>query len=154
MMFGLLRGPALATEAGRPKPRSTRVRFTRVPRRVRRETPNPIRTLKCSLSSRATSSIVARRVVAAIGMIDWIFLPVLIGSGLVMASALTSTLAFRFGAPLLLIFLMVGLLAGEDGLGIRYDDAASAYLIGSLALAIILFDSGTGCSPLPIMRKG
>ena len=61
-----------------------------------------------------------------------------------MASVLTSTLAFRFGAPLLLILIMVDLLAGEDGLGIRYDDAASAYLIGSLALAIILFDSGFG----------
>ncbi len=71
-----------------------------------------------------------------------------------MASVLTSTLAFRFGAPLLLIFLMVGLLAGEDGLGIRYDDAASAYLIGSLALAIILFDSGFGTRLRTLSQAG
>ncbi|ADZ69326.1 Putative transmembrane cell volume regulation protein A [Polymorphum gilvum SL003B-26A1] len=71
-----------------------------------------------------------------------IFPVFLIGSGLVLASVMTSALAFRYGAPLLLVFLSIGLLAGEDGLGIRYDDANSAYLIGSLALAVILFDSG------------
>jgi len=49
----------------------------------------------------------------------------------------------RFGAPLLLVFLAIGLLAGEDGLlGIEFDSGATAYFIGSLALAIILFDSG------------
>lgn len=75
-------------------------------------------------------------------MLDLIFPLILIGAGLVLASVMTSALAFRFGAPLLLVFLGFGLLAGEDGLGITYDDANSAYFVGSLALAIILFDSG------------
>ncbi|WP_137388135.1 potassium/proton antiporter [Rhodoligotrophos defluvii] len=75
-------------------------------------------------------------------MLELIFPAFLVASGLVLASVITSALAFRFGAPLLLVFLGIGLLAGEDGLGITYDDANSAYLIGSLALAIILFDSG------------
>ena len=77
-------------------------------------------------------------------MLDLIYPATLISAGLIMAAVLTSVIAFRFGAPLLLIFLGVGLLAGEDGLGLRYDDAASAYYIGSLALAVILFDSGFG----------
>ncbi|RUT33167.1 potassium/proton antiporter [Arsenicitalea aurantiaca] len=71
-----------------------------------------------------------------------IFPAFLIAAGLVLVSVMTSALAFRFGAPLLLVFLGIGLLAGEGGLGISYDDAESAYFIGSLALAIILFDSG------------
>ena len=75
-------------------------------------------------------------------MLDLIFPLVLVGAGLVLASVMTSALAFRFGAPLLLVFLGFGLLAGEDGLGITYDDANSAYFVGSLALAVILFDSG------------
>jgi len=75
-------------------------------------------------------------------MLDLIFPAFLIAAGLVLVSVMTSALAFRFGAPLLLVFLGIGLLAGEDGLGISYDDAESAYFIGSLALAIILFDSG------------
>lgn len=62
---------------------------------------------------------------------------------LVLLSILSSVVSFRLGAPLLLVFLLVGLLAGEDGPGqIRFDDASMAYLIGSLALAVILFDSG------------
>ncbi len=70
-------------------------------------------------------------------------LAILIGAGLVTFSALTSLLTQRIGAPLLLLFLGIGLLAGEDGiLGIEFDNGAIAYFVGSLALAIILFDSG------------
>lgn len=75
-------------------------------------------------------------------MVEWIYPVILIAAGLVVVSTLTSVLAFRFGAPLLFIFLAIGLLAGEEGLGIQFDDASTAYLIGSLALAVILFDSG------------
>lgn len=49
----------------------------------------------------------------------------------------------RIGMPLLLVFLGVGVLAGEDGFGgIRFDDFNTAYLVGSLALAVILFQGG------------
>lgn len=67
---------------------------------------------------------------------------IFIGSILLIVSIFTSLIAFRFGAPLLLIFLGVGLLAGEDGVGILFNDASTAYLIGSVALALILFESG------------
>ncbi|MBY9065797.1 potassium/proton antiporter [Hyphomonas sp. WL0036] len=68
---------------------------------------------------------------------------ILIGAALVSLAALTSLVSQRFGAPLLLVFLGIGLLAGEDGLlGINFDSGYAAYFIGSLALAIILFDSG------------
>jgi potassium/hydrogen antiporter len=76
--------------------------------------------------------------------LEAMYLAILIGAGLVMAAVFTSWFAFRFGAPILLIFLAVGLLAGEDGLGIEFDNATAAYFVGSLALAIILFDSGFG----------
>lgn len=76
-------------------------------------------------------------------MFDGINLSILIGASLVVLSTLTSLVSQRIGAPLLLLFLGVGLLAGEDGLlGIQFDSGGSAYFIGSLALAIILFDSG------------
>lgn len=62
---------------------------------------------------------------------------------LFLISILASAWSPRLGVPLLLVFLIVGMLAGEDGLGgIHYDDVESAYLIGTLALAVILFDGG------------
>ncbi len=67
---------------------------------------------------------------------------ILVGSALVAAAAFTSILSFRFGAPLLLMFLLIGLAAGEDGLGLQFDNLGAAYFIGSVALTIILFDSG------------
>lgn len=78
-------------------------------------------------------------------MVEVMALVILIGAGLVAISIFTSVISFRIGAPLLLVFLVLGLLAGEDGPGgLVFDDAPAAYFIGSLALAIILFDSGFG----------
>lgn len=68
---------------------------------------------------------------------------ILFASLLFLVSILASTLFPRLGVPLLLIFLVIGMLAGENGPGgIHYDDVNSAYLIGILALAVILFDGG------------
>ncbi|MBY0431866.1 MAG: potassium/proton antiporter, partial [Rhodospirillales bacterium] len=68
---------------------------------------------------------------------------ILVGAGLIVASIFSSLLAFRMGAPLLLVFLMVGLLGGAAGAGgLMGGDAQGAFVIGSIALAIILFDSG------------
>lgn len=77
---------------------------------------------------------------------------ILVGAGLVGLSTLTSVIAFRFGAPLLLVFLCIGLIAGEDGLGLVFNDAQAAYFLGSVALAIILFDSGFGTRTQTLKR--
>ena len=75
--------------------------------------------------------------------IDTVSLGILLGALLVLAGILSSLIAFRFGAPLLLVFLLIGMLAGESGPGgIRFDDVRAAYTVGSIALALILFDGG------------
>ena len=79
-------------------------------------------------------------------MVEAFYIFLLVGTILVLAAAFSSLIAFRFGAPLLLVFLSIGLIAGVDGLGIAFDNFALAYMVGSLALAIILFDSGFGTS--------
>jgi cell volume regulation protein A len=67
----------------------------------------------------------------------------LIGGLLVLLGILSSLIATRFGAPLLLVFLVLGMLAGENGPGqIAFSDYRLTYIVGSLALAIILFDGG------------
>ncbi|MCM2398543.1 potassium/proton antiporter [Rhizobium sp. S95] len=70
----------------------------------------------------------------------------LVATALVLLAAFSSLIAFRFGAPLLLLFLVIGLLTGTDGLGIQFSNNSLAYVLGSIALAIILFDSGFGTS--------
>lgn len=77
---------------------------------------------------------------------DAFYIILLVGTILVLAAAFSSLLAFRFGAPLLLVFLLIGLVAGVDGLGINFSNYPVAYMLGSLALAVILFDSGFGTS--------
>jgi potassium/hydrogen antiporter len=68
---------------------------------------------------------------------------ILLGSVFLLASIVTSAAVSRFGAPLLLVFLGLGMLAGEDGPGgIRFDDVKTAHLVGTIALAVILFDGG------------
>lgn len=68
---------------------------------------------------------------------------VLAGAVLLLLAILASALSYRIGMPLLLVFLAVGMLAGEDGPGgIQFDDSGIAYTVGSVALAIILLDGG------------
>ena len=74
--------------------------------------------------------------------LDSINIAILLGAILVLAGIMSSLVALRFGAPLLLAFLVVGMLAGESGLGIKFDDVWSAYIVGSVALGLILFDGG------------
>lgn len=66
----------------------------------------------------------------------------LLGGLLLFLSVLATSLA-RYGFPLLLIFLVMGMLAGEDGPGgIQFDDFGTAFFIANLALAVILLDGG------------
>jgi potassium/hydrogen antiporter len=75
--------------------------------------------------------------------LDSVSIAILLGAILVMAGILSSLLALRFGAPLLLVFLIIGILAGESGPGgLAFDDFRTTYLVGSVALALILFDGG------------
>src|SRR5215471_13083042 len=75
--------------------------------------------------------------------LDTVSLTILFAALLVLAGILSSLVALRFGAPLLLVFLVVGMLAGESGPGgIKFDDVRATYLVGSVALALILFDGG------------
>jgi cell volume regulation protein A len=68
---------------------------------------------------------------------------ILVGAALAVLGVFSSLVASRIGAPLLLIFLLVGLLAGEEGpIGIKFNDFYATYVVGSAALAIVLFDGG------------
>lgn len=78
---------------------------------------------------------------------------VLAGAGLIFLSILLTPLTARVGAPLLLLFLGLGMLVGEDGPGgVAFDDFALAFHIGSVALAVILLAGGLSTS-LVAVRK-
>ena len=67
----------------------------------------------------------------------------LLGGAMLLAGILAKSLSDRLGFPLLLLFLLVGMLAGEDGIGgIEFDSFETAFLASNLALAIILLDGG------------
>ncbi len=66
----------------------------------------------------------------------------LVGAILLVVSIIASKASSRFGVPSLLLFLMVGMLFGSDGLGIPFDNARVAQAIGTVALCIILFSGG------------
>lgn len=66
----------------------------------------------------------------------------LIGSVLIFSSIIISKTGYRFGIPTLLLFLLVGMLFGSDGLGLQFNSARDAQFIGMIALSIILFSGG------------
>lgn len=68
----------------------------------------------------------------------------LIGSILLFVSIVVGKTGYRFGVPTLLLFLMVGMAFGSDGLGIQFHSAKEAQFIGMVALSIILFSGGMG----------
>jgi cell volume regulation protein A len=75
--------------------------------------------------------------------LDTVSIAILLGALLVLAGIMSSLVALRFGAPLLLAFMVVGMLAGEAGPGgIKFDDVKAVYTVGSVALGLILFDGG------------
>nr|WP_136251957.1 potassium/proton antiporter [Ningiella ruwaisensis] len=68
---------------------------------------------------------------------------ILLAAVLILLGILSSQLSARVGLPVLVLFLLVGMLAGEDGPGgIMFDNAEAAHALGTLALAMILFDGG------------
>lgn len=64
-------------------------------------------------------------------------------AGLLLISVLVSKISDRFGVPALLLFLVLGMLAGSEGFGgIYFDDPRLAQSVGVIALALILFSGG------------
>ncbi len=79
---------------------------------------------------------------------------ILLTGALLTLSILATVPAERSGVPLLVVFLGIGMLAGEDGLGgIDFDDVAVAHLLATAALAVILFDGGLH-TPIASFRTG
>ena len=67
----------------------------------------------------------------------------LIGSVLLLISILVGKTTNRFGVPTLIFFLLVGILAGSEGIGgIAFDSPTTAQFIGITALNFILFSGG------------
>ena len=66
----------------------------------------------------------------------------LTGAVLIFTSILISKTGYRFGIPTLLLFLVVGMLFGSDGLGLQFNNASEAQFIGMVAHSVILFTGG------------
>ena len=66
----------------------------------------------------------------------------LIGAVIWFVSILLSKTGYKFGVPVLLVFLLIGMLLGVDGLGIEFNNYKHAQIIGMVALTIILFSGG------------
>jgi len=69
-------------------------------------------------------------------------LVLLVACAVLLTSILAVRLTRRTGLPSLLVYLVVGLLIGEAGLGIRFDDYALTADLGLVALAVILAEGG------------
>ena len=81
----------------------------------------------------------------------------LIGSTLLVAGVLFGKTSYKIGLPLLLVFLIVGMGFGTDGLGVQFSDMHTAQFIGMIALCIILFSGGMGTkvsSIRPVLLPG
>lgn len=81
----------------------------------------------------------------------------LILSLLFFASILSDKVSSRFGVPSLLLFLLVGMLFGTDGIGITFDNIELAEAVGSVGLCVILFSGGmdTKLQEIrPVAREG
>ena len=64
----------------------------------------------------------------------------LVGSLLLIVSVFLGKTSYRFGVPSLLLFLVIGMLAGSEGIGgINFNDPKIAQLIGIDALTYIIF---------------
>lgn len=71
----------------------------------------------------------------------------LIGSILLLISILAGKTSYKFGVPTLILFLLIGMLAGSEGIGnIYFNDPSAAQLVGIISLNFILFSGGLDTS--------
>ena len=81
----------------------------------------------------------------------------LLMSILVFFALLITKVGYKFGMPTLLLFLIIGMLAGSDVLGLEFDNFELAHYIGELAMTIILLTGGleTDLKKVrPVMKQG
>ncbi|MFT6465850.1 potassium/proton antiporter [Halopseudomonas sp.] len=68
---------------------------------------------------------------------------ILLAAILILFGIASSKLSARLGLPVLVLFLLIGMLAGDAGIGgVSFNSPGAAHALGTLALAIILFDGG------------
>ncbi len=68
-------------------------------------------------------------------------------------SVLMSRASDRFGLPVALVFLLIGIAAGSEGIGgIAFEDYRFAFRLGTVALTLILFDGGLNTSLAAVRR--
>lgn len=85
---------------------------------------------------------------------DFLNAPLLAAAALVFVSILAGLFSARIGFSFLLVFLLAGILAGEDGPGgYRFEDVKLSFWVGNVALGIILLDGGLRTS-LSSFRTG
>lgn len=81
----------------------------------------------------------------------------LIGAILLMAGVLIQKPGYKYGLPTLLLFLLVGMAFGCDGLGLEFNNVEYAQLIGMVSLSVILFSGGLStkyCDIRPVLAPG
>lgn len=66
----------------------------------------------------------------------------LVGSVILIAGVLLGKTSYRTGLPLLLVFLLAGMMFGTDGVGIQFSNMHDAQFVGMIAMCIILFSGG------------
>ncbi|MBP7464276.1 MAG: potassium/proton antiporter, partial [Bacteroidales bacterium] len=82
----------------------------------------------------------------------------LLGSILLLFSVIAGKTSYRFGVPVLIFFLGIGMLAGSEGVGgIYFNDPKVAQFIGIVSLNFILFSGGLDTNinvVKPVLRQG
>ena len=69
-------------------------------------------------------------------------LALLVGAAVLLVAVAAVRLSIRLGLPSLLVYLLIGIVLGEAGLGIRFDDAELTRTLGFCALIMIIAEGG------------
>lgn len=90
---------------------------------------------------------------------DRTILQIMLAAGvLLLVSVFASKTSTRYGIPILLIFIVVGMLSGSEGpVGIYYDNPRLTQVLGTVALMFILFSGGLSTDPnmvKPVWKEG